>query len=264
MRDSLKLGTLALFICAGSAAFLGIFNANLYNDNNFVRGAWLANDWVTLLVALPLLAFAFIWRNKKSDLLWLGVLSYLFYNYCFYLFGANFNDAFLFYVAIVSLSFFGIIGKAAIISIQAYKFNWKIGNWNSAFLLLLSVMLCIIEIPPCIEYIKSGKIPDLNLKTNHPTNVVYALDLSFIVPGMLISSILNLKKNVWGGVLTTMMLVKAVTYGCVLIAGTIALMIKGERDPLLPVWIFITAGGAFFLILQLYTLKVDLHSRAFT
>ena len=263
MRTSIHFATFFLIISSASAALLGIFDSGLYNDNDFVRTAWLANDWVTLIVGLPLLVFAFLWRNYKSNLLYLGILSYFFYNYCFYLFGANFNKVFLLYVLIVSCSFFGLIGKAATLDIHRYDFNWKVGRWISVFLLLLSVMLCIIEIPPCIEYIRSGRIPELNLKTSHPTNIVYALDLSFIVPGMLIGSILTLKNIRWGGIIVTMMLVKAVTYGCVLLAGTISLMHRGERDPLLPVWIFITGGGIFFLLLQLVTLKVDLQRRAF-
>jgi hypothetical protein len=112
-------------------------------------------------------------------------------------------------------------------------------------------MLCLIEIPPCIQFIFEGKTPELNLKTELHTNIVYALDLTFVVPCMVIASVLNLKKNIWGGVFSIIMLVKASTYGLVLILGTILLMQKGQKDSLLPVWIFIASGGIFGLYFML-------------
>jgi hypothetical protein len=80
---------------------------------------------------------------------------------------------------------------------------------------------------------------------------------------MIISSVLNYKKNVWGGIISAVMLVKAVGYGSVLISGTLSLMSKGENDPLLAIWIFIAAGGLIGLFLLLKNLRVDEQSRVF-
>lgn len=261
MRKNLFITSSLIIVLAAASAFLGIFRSDLYHDNAFVKTAWLANDWVTLLVAIPALLMTMILSRRKeikAELIWIGLLGYFFYNYAFYLFGAVFNSLFLPYVFICSLSFFSILGFFSILPVHTLVFEPKTTRWVNVFLLLLSVMLCLIEIPPCIQFVTAGKIPELNLKTGHPTNIVYALDLTFIVPCMLIAAILNFRKNVWGGVLSIFMLVKASTYGLVLISGTILLIHKGETDPLFPVWIFITAGGIFGSWLMLKNLKTGL------
>src|ERR1035437_3179980 len=266
MRKTLWLSSCLIFLSATFATLIGIRKSYLYNDNDFVRTAWLANDWITLIIVIPafLIAMFFLKRQRmKAELVWLGLLNYFLYNYAFYLFGAVFNSMFLLYVLICFLSFFSMLGFFSILQISNISFDAKTTKWITFFLLLLSVMLCLIEIPPCIQFISDSKIPELNLKTGLHTNVVYALDLTFIVPCMVIASVLNLKKNIWGGVISVIMLVKASTYGLVLISGTILLMQKGQTDPLLPVWIFIAAGGIFGLYFMLKNSVTKQSTRAF-
>ncbi|HEX7458435.1 MAG TPA: hypothetical protein VF301_08375 [Ginsengibacter sp.] len=266
MRKTLWLSSCLIFLSATVATLIGICKSYLYNDNDFVRTAWLANDWITLIIVIPafLIAMFFLKRQgMKAELVWLGLLNYFLYNYAFYLFGAVFNSMFLLYVLICFLSFFSMLGFFSILQISNISFDAKTTKWITFFLLLLSVMLCLIEIPPCIQFISDSKIPELNLKTGLHTNVVYALDLTFIVPCMVIASVLNLKKNIWGGVISVIMLVKASTYGLVLISGTILLMQKGQTDPLLPVWIFIAAGGIFGLYFMLKNSVTKQSTRAF-
>jgi hypothetical protein len=87
---------IALLAAIASAG--GIFLKTLYNDNNFVKAAWYTNDIITLTVAVPLLVIAMILSVKGSQhwqLIWIGLLGYMFYNFAFYLFGAAFNIFFL-------------------------------------------------------------------------------------------------------------------------------------------------------------------------
>jgi len=264
MKKPLSLASALILITATAASLTGLFKSNLYNDNSFVRAAWLANDWVTLVIVIPGLLMTMFFSKKhgiKAALVWLGLLSYFFYSYAFYLFGAVFNTMFLLYVLICFLSIFSMSGFFLILPISKITFGAKTTKWTTFFLLLLSVLLCLIEIPPCIQFISTGKIPELNLKTGHPTNIVYALDLTFIVPCMIIASVLNLKKNVWGGVISVMMLVKAATYGLVLISGSIILIQKGTADPLLPVWIFISTGGITGLYFMLKNSEIHLPGK---
>ena len=266
MRKILRLSSSLILILATIATFFGIFKSYLYNDNDFVRTAWLANDWITLLIVIPAFLATLLVANKqgiKSELVWLGLLNYFLYNYAFYLFGAVFNSMFLLYVSICFLSFFSMLGFFSNLEVGKINFDAKTTNWITAFLLLLSVMLCLIEIPPCIQFISNGKIPELNLKTGLHTNIVYALDLTFIVPCMVIASVLNFRKNIWGGVISVIMLVKASTYGLVLISGTVLLMQKGQTDPLLPVWIFIAISGIFGLFFMLRNSETKQTNRAF-
>ncbi len=249
-------------ILAAIASGIGVFNAEIYNDNAFVRSAWYANDWVTLVVVVPSLSIALVLSkngNFKPKLIWMGLMGYLFYNYAFYLFGSAFNNIFLLYVAIYTLSFFALIVGLAALPVQNIIGTSKILRGVSFFLILILVMLCIVEVLPCIIFITKGETPEIVVKTQLHTSIVYALDLSFVIPAMVLGAILLWQKKGWGIVLSAMMLVKCFTYGLVLAFGTFVIMQKGlGNDPLLPVWIFITVGGlvGVFILLNLSLIHI--------
>lgn len=231
----------------------GLFVKDIYRDNEFVQTAWCGNDWVTLVVIVP--AFYFILfaaggDTLKLQLLWMGLISYLVYNYAFYLFGAAFNNLFLVYVAIFSVSLFALISGLSSFSAYQISSASKAVRWVSIYLLLIAVMLCIVELPSIFDFITDAKTPDIIQKTNYPTSVVYALDLSLVVPVMILAAVLLWQNKTWGFILASLMLIKGFTYGLVLTVGTILLAMKDIKDPLLPAWILITTGGlAGFLFL---------------
>ena len=251
---------------AAIASGIGIFNPEIFHDNDFVKSAWYANDWVTLAVVVPVLIIALVLSKNvdfKPKLIWLGLMGYLFYNYAFYLFGAAFNNIFLLYVAIYTLSFFSLILGLMALPIKNIIGTSRILRGVSFFLLLISAMLCLVEIPPCFTFITTGAMPEIVLKSQIHTSIVYALDLSFVVPVMVLAAMLLWQNKAWGIVLSAMMLVKCFTYGLVLSFGTILIMKKGlDNDPLLPVWIFITVGGLAGLFILLRNVKSSQQTTA--
>ncbi len=184
-------------ILAGVAAGIGLFNTEIYHDNSFVKTAWYANDWVTLVVVIPLLIIVLITSKNgdfKFNFIMLGLISYLFYTYAFYLFGAAFNDMFLLYIAIYATSFFAIITSLISFPVKNIIATSKILRGISVFLILISVMLCVVEVPPCFTFITKGTLPQIILKSQIQTSIVYALDLSFVVPVMFFSGSSTLAK----------------------------------------------------------------------
>ena len=72
-------------------ALLGLRRPDGYRDVEWIAATWWGNDWVTLLVAVPLLAGTHVITQSgstRATLLYLGMLAYAIYNYTFYLFGA--------------------------------------------------------------------------------------------------------------------------------------------------------------------------------
>ena len=57
-------------------------------------------------------------------LVWMGVMLYMFYNYAFYLFGAKFNEFFLIYVALFSLSLYSII--IGLLNVNIHKIHGSV------------------------------------------------------------------------------------------------------------------------------------------
>jgi hypothetical protein len=251
--------TLAILILSLVASIGGISLDGLYRDNDLIKTAWLANDLVTLVLS-PILVLALTLQKRGDErglLLWMGLMLYMFYNYAFYLFGTKFNNFFLIYVALFSLSLYSIIIGLLTVNIHAIQEN--IGRNKrkviiGLFLFLLAVPLTIVEIKECIAFILSGRTPEI------PT-LIFALDLSTVVPTTILAAILLWKNHPWGNVVGMMVLVKAFAYGLVLIVGSILINTSGlgRLDPLLPFYSSLVIGGLIFGLLLFKDLKPNVN-----
>lgn len=259
MQAHLKISfilSLIIIILSTIAAAGGLFITDLYFDSDTIKTVWQGNDLVTLAVVVPLLIVALVFSRRGGErafLVWMGLLAYMIYNYAFYLFGAAFNSFFLLYVVIFSLSIYALVlGLSGVdVNIISKKFSDKTPiKLISIFLLFISLPLAFAEVSQCINYIITGKVPEA-------PSLIFALDLSMVVPNTALSAILLWKHSPWGYVLAAMMLVKAFSYGLVLSVGTalIAFNPAGKWDPLMPFYVFVAAGGLIGSIVRLYNLK---------
>jgi hypothetical protein len=237
------------------ASFGGIFIEGLYRDNSIIRTGWFANDLITIPMAMLLIISLLMQKHgdERPMMVWMGLMLYMCYNFAFYLFGAKFNEFFLIYVALFSLSLYSIIIGLLHINVHAIhegvefrKRQWLI----SGFLFLLAVPLSFIEIKQCLAFIFSGDAPQV------PT-LIFALDLSTVIPTTILASILLWKNNPWGNVLATMMLVKSFAYGLVLVFTTVLIANSSDSsiDPLLPFYAFVSVGGFIFGWVHLVDLR---------
>ncbi|MGE5520086.1 MAG: hypothetical protein ACM3VS_09195 [Candidatus Dadabacteria bacterium] len=223
---------------------------SIYHDNAFVQSAWKGNDFVTLLFVLPAFIITLmVNKSPKAAYVWMGLLGYLVYNYSFYLFGAAFNSLFPVYLGIVATSLYGLIALAS--RLPAHKM--VVGDIPRkviiSYLVLIALVLFMVEFPPSMNYWFTGKLPDIVVKSGHPTSVVYALDLTLVVPTCVLAVYWMAKQKRWGFILANMMLVKGACYGLVLCAGTLLLRSKQiDYDPLLPFYMFVALGGMIGLI----------------
>src|SRR3954447_25090485 len=104
-RTGRNLSVAVLLLMVAQAA-LGRAISDAYADPEWIEATWIGNDWLTLLVAAPLLSIALVRARQSTSarILALSVLAYAIYNYCFYLFGARINVFFPLYVAAVLLA----------------------------------------------------------------------------------------------------------------------------------------------------------------
>ena len=251
MPKILQWLTLLIAVLAGVASLGGLIIPNLYRDNAFYKAAWQANDLITMLLAPAVLVSYHYYRrgNARAQLVWLGLLLYMFYNYAFYLFGAAFNWFFLIYAAVFTLSLYalvlglGQVNSTTVPNLHLSSLNRKL---ITAFLIFVAIPLASVELAHCWRFIFSGTPPEIPA-------LIMALDLTLVVPNTILAALLLARKRPWGIILSAMMLVKSFTYGLVLVAGTtfIALNSIGPWDPLLPFCIFVSGGGFVFLTILL-------------
>lgn len=252
------IAILATFASAG-----GLFLDDLYRDNTFVTSLWGGNDLVTLVVAVPMLVVALIISMRGSDraqLVWLAMLNYMLYNFAFYLFGAAFNWFFLVYVALFTLSIFGLI--FALVNIDVNRIGKKFRErtpvkWISGYMMFVAIGLSIIYVVQSLAFIVNGQLPQIIVNTGHPTSVIFALDLSLLVPVFMLGAIWLWKRRPWGYVLATMSVVKGATYTLVLTVvslwGAYA-GVPGASEEM-PLWLVLTIAGLVASLLLLGNLK---------
>ena len=250
MRSKINL-TLTVVSMAVLVAMMGLISPGLYRDNGFVKAAWYGNDWITLIIVTPAMLATLYFMKRgviKARLIWLGLLLYYLYNYAFYLFGAAFNPLFLIYVGIFSLSLGTLVFGLVDLPVHRFKPVSKSLHFVSVYLVLIAIMLFLVEAIPAIEYIFFEKVPLIMELTEHPTNIVFALDLSVVMPLSLLAAILLWRMTIWGMILATMALVKGIFYGLVLVVSTWYIWYNnGESDPLIPFYLFVVLGGMWGL-----------------
>lgn len=263
--DSLKpaywltifIAGIATVACAG-----GIFSKDLYQDSEFIKTAWFGNDIITLSIAIPLLLVALAFARKgsqRAQLVWMGLLGYMVYNYAFYLFGAVFNAFFLLYILLFSMSVYAL--AIGLFNLDVAGISQRFSSKTPVkalgiYLLLVSLPLGIFELSQCMRSIISGETPQI-------PSLIFALDLSVVVPTTALAAILLWRHQAWGYILGAMMLIKAFTYGMVLSFSTALLAgfrLSGTWDPLMPFYVFVALGGLAGSYVLLSHLKPVSHT----
>lgn len=244
----------------------GLFLSDLYRDNLLVTAGWFGNDLVTLAVAAPMLIAALILSmrgSQRAQLVWLGMLDYTLYNYAFYLFGAAFNRFFLIYVALFTLSIFALIFGLAKLDVSAIsqKFHARTSvRWISGFMLFVALGLTGVYVAQSLGFVATGQLPDIVVKSGHPTSVVFALDLSLVVPFFVLGAIWLWQRRPWGYVLAAIVNVKGAVYMLALSAVTVSAVQAGASKDLSQValWGFIGAGSLIASLFLLGNLNLQI------
>ena len=243
---STMIAVLAVITSAGGLLFNG-----LYRDNLFVTSAWKGNDLITLFLAAPILVIAMIYSKRgslRAQLVWMGALDYMLYNYAFYLFGAAFNWFFLLYVALLGLSIFALIFGLTHLELNGIhgqiRERMPVG-WIAAYMLFVAIGLSLIYIAQSLGFIFTGEVPAIVTNTGHPTNVVFALDLTLLVPFLALGAIWLIRRKPWGFVLAGILTIKGSLYTIVLTAGSLWAANAGVPDVAgqVPLWVVLTVLG---------------------
>jgi hypothetical protein len=256
-------------ILTGIASAGGLFIKHLYRDNAFIHAAWQGNDVVTLTLVVPimLLALRFTMQGSvRAHLLWLGSLGYMLYNYIFYLYGAAFNAFFLVYVAICALSVFTLtlaLTRTDVAAIQALFQEQTPVKWIAGFMLFFAIPWSSLEVVRAVRFVVTGQVPADVVITGHPTAVVYATDLSLLMPVMITAAVWLWKRRAWGFVWSAIILFKGTTYGLALIMMSFfAKKATGAGDPLVPLYLFLCVGSLVAYYFLIVNVKAEANNRS--
>jgi hypothetical protein len=176
------------------------------------------------------------------------MLAYTLYNFAYYLFGTAFNSFFLLYVILFDLSIFALL--YALVGLDVPEFGQRFlqagpARWIAGYMGLVALGLTVVYGAQSLNFVATGQVPEIVTLTGHVTNVVFALDLSMVVPWFALSAIWLWQRRPLGYVLATILNVKGAVYMLALSAVTVSAVQAGASDDLsqLGVWGFIGLGS---------------------
>jgi hypothetical protein len=200
-------------------AGLGLLFPGEYRDEPWIVATWWGNDWVTLVVAVPLLAGALAVERLgsiRARLLVLGLLTYAVYNYAFYLFGATLNTFFLLYVVLIVASVATLVLKLAALDVphvaRAFAETTPV-RIVGGYLVITSVGLGIVWTALWAAFAFAGRATPVESEV---FKLVAALDLSIMVPLLATGGVLLWRRRPWGYVIAAMAGAQASVYLLVL------------------------------------------------
>ena len=220
---------------------LGLVFQRAYRDVAWIKATWFGNDWVTLVVGVPLLIAALVLVRQGSVrglLLWLGMLGYSIYNYAFYLFGAALNAFFPLYVVVLVLAVAALILVLSHIDVATVAANLApttpvriIGG----YLTFVAVGLACVWFGTWAAYAFVGRPTPVEPEA---WKLVAALDSTLMVPALATGGILLWRRNVWGYVIATIAAIQGALYLFVLSVNSAIAMLRGlvEAPGELPIW----------------------------
>jgi hypothetical protein len=235
-----------------------LYGKGVYKDMSAeVAPQGIAQDVVTLFIAVPLLLIT-LWHYRKGSLrakvLLTGIVGYFLLTYCFYTLMAMYNQLFLIWVILLSLSFFGFIllyksldGRELARNIHE-KYPAK---FTGAFLMFTAVMISLLWLSIVLPSALDGTVP---VQAEHYTTlVVQALDLAIALPASFIAGILLYMKRDAGYALGSVYIVFLTLQMTALSAKIIAMAGLGYN--VIPVIFIIPAVNIVSLICLMTTSK---------
>ncbi len=201
------------------------------------------NDFVTLVVGLPLLAASSILTFRGSlrgRLLLIGTLGFFLYTYLSMATLAAYNNLFLVYVAAFSASLFAFVLSLMTIEVATLPAHFSAGFPRRLLLAVMAItggFLLLAWLGRIGGPLLQGGTPALE---NTTTLVIQTLDLGVVVPLNLLAAVLLLRREAWGYLLASVAVLKGLTLGLGVSAMGINMALAGVPDSAVLVGIFLT------------------------
>lgn len=175
----------------------------------------IAQDSVTLLLGIPMALislFLIIKENKKGIFLITGTMGYFLYTYTSYSFLMYFNNFYLVYLAIMTLSFYNFV--LCTCELNRYKLKNKFTDkfpykGLSVFLWVTGMVIGLMWLGRIVPALIKNSAP-FGLE-HYSTLGIQTLDLGFIVPACFVTGYLLRKEKQMGYLFSVILVIKAIT-----------------------------------------------------
>ena len=217
------LNSIFIAVLAGIATLSGLFWKGMYKHDTISMAAQaMGQDLITLIIGIPILlgSLYLIQRNSlRGNLIWMGTIFYFLYTYASMSFLASYNQLFLVYVALFSLSLYTFVYGLLSWNVKTIKESISPGKTSKiagVFLIFSGAILALMWIKMIFDSLLTGVAPAA--LESYTTLVIQALDIGVVFPATLIAGILIIKGKEWGYALASILLIKASLMGTALLS----------------------------------------------
>jgi hypothetical protein len=219
-----------------------------------------ANDLITLVIGLPLLAVS-TWLafrgSLRGRLLLTGTLGFILYTYLSMSTLTAFNALFIVYIALFTLSMYALILSMMSFDLQDLPkhFSDKLPRgWIAGLMFVIAGFFALAWLGRIFAALQPGVVPALE---NTTTMVIQFMDLGLIAPAAALGGILILRHSAWGYLLSSIMMAKGVTLGLAVSTMAVNMALKGVPDSLsimIP-FLVITTANLIMTVVMLKNVK---------
>ena len=197
------------------ASLAGLLADGVYGDVASTAQMLRGYDLVTLVLILPALVLSQLSASRGSDraqLVWVGMLAYLSYNYAYYVFGVPFSDLFLLHAAVFSSSLFALVLTVSALDAEGIAAGFSPRTPRrivGAVLGLLAAALGGIWVYASVRFTTTGELPagSALVESDAVVQLGLALDLTVLVPAYALAAVLLWRRVASGYVLATVLLI---------------------------------------------------------
>src|ERR1051326_3504231 len=249
---SVLSGALSILLLVTSVAGLVFGTRGFYRPDPATMPTFIGQDALSLVIGLPLLIGSMrlaLRGSRRALLLWAGALFYFAYSYSYYVLSPEFNALYPAYLAIVSMSLYGLV--APLLSVDAEAVRARLAARTpvhviGGFMMFMSLLLALKWMGGILGALQAGVTPA------HKDVVVWSLDLAIALPALFWAGAWLWRRQSLGFVLAGLMLLKAAFVGITLVVDSYLVTLWGESlDPMLPAYAAIGLGGLALLVVYL-------------
>lgn len=261
-KKIIYLNSFVITVLTAITTLSGLFSSTLYQmDTISIISQMQGQDLITLIIVIPVMMGSLYLISKDSlrgRLIWMGTIFYFLYTYVSMSFATSYNQLFLVYVALFSLSLFTFLGELISMDIKKVKENFssnKMRKVTAIFLFIVGLMLAGMWLKMIIDSLIMGAEP-LALE-KYTTLVIQALDLGIVVPTAILSAYLLIKNNEWGYVIASIFLIKASLLGTAILSMILFMALNGVDVALGQILFFVIFTLAGIIIAIVFYSKID-------
>lgn len=212
-----------------------VYGEGLYKHmSQDVAPQGIAQDYVTLLVAVPMLLLSLVWARRgslKGRFLLAGTLGYFLVTYLFYLVIGMYNELFLVYVTLLGTTFFAF--AQTLLSFDLNNLDERFSETTpvksiGGFLIFNSIAIGLMWLQVVVPPLLDGSIIPKQVE-HYTTLIVQGLDLGLLLPLAFVSGVLFIRRKPFGYLLTPVYFVFLSILMAALTAKVVAMGMLGQN-----------------------------------